>query len=387
VRLGRALVATGSLLAAAGTAHAWVNLRRLRVPPADPPPVAERVTVLIPARNEAHRIAPTVRSVLDQLGLSDLRVEVLDDASSDGTADVVRRVAGGDPRLSLRTGSPVPDGWWGKTWACHQLAAGVVDVDVEAGGGAPAANVAPAVRTVLVFLDADVVLAPHAVASAVSLLRWSGLDLLSPWPRQVATTAAERLVQPLQQWSWLTTLPVRVAERSSRPSTVAVNGQFLVVDAAAYRRAGGHRAVHGDVLDDIGLARAVRISGGRTSVADGTSLASCRMYDGWPALREGYGKSLWSAFGSPAGAAAVLAGLGIAYVVPPVAALGGSRVGLAGYLAAVAGRALVARRVRGRVWPDSLAHPASVGLLGVLTVTSLRARRCGTIRVAGRPLP
>jgi glycosyltransferase involved in cell wall biosynthesis len=385
VRLGRALVATGSLLAVFGTAHAWANLRRLRVPPADPPPVAERVNVLIPARNEAHRIAPTVRSVLDQLGLSDLRVEVLDDASSDGTADVVHRVADGDPRLSLRTGSPVPDGWWGKTWACHQLAAGVVDD--EAGGGAPAATVAPAVRTVLVFVDADVVLAPHAVASAVSLLRWSGLDLLSPWPRQVATTAAERLVQPLQQWSWLTTLPLRVAERSSRPSTVAANGQFLVVDAAAYRRAGGHDAVRGEVLDDIGLARAVRASGGRTSVADGTSLASCRMYDGWPGLRDGYGKSLWSAFGSPAGAAAVLAGLGLAYVLPPVAALRGSRVGLAGYLVAVAGRALVARRVGGRVWPDSLAHPASVGLLGVLTVTSLRARRRGTIRVAGRPLP
>lgn len=385
MRLGRALVATGSLLAVFGTAHAWANLRRLRVPPADPPPVAERVNVLIPARNEAHRIAPTVRSVLDQLGLSDLRVEVLDDASSDGTADVVHRVADGDPRLSLRTGSPVPDGWWGKTWACHQLAAGVVDD--EAGGGAPAATVAPAVRTVLVFVDADVVLAPHAVASAVSLLRWSGLDLLSPWPRQVATTAAERLVQPLQQWSWLTTLPLRVAERSSRPSTVAANGQFLVVDAAAYRRAGGHDAVRGEVLDDIGLARAVRASGGRTSVADGTSLASCRMYDGWPGLRDGYGKSLWSAFGSPAGAAAVLAGLGLAYVLPPVAALRGSRVGLAGYLVAVAGRALVARRVGGRVWPDSLAHPASVGLLGVLTVTSLRARRRGTIRVAGRPLP
>ncbi|MDQ1616799.1 MAG: hypothetical protein QOJ60_2738 [Actinomycetota bacterium] len=385
MRLGRALVATGSLLAVFGTAHAWANLRRLRVPPADPPPVAERVNVLIPARNEAHRIAPTVRSVLDQLGLSDLRVEVLDDASSDGTADVVHRVADGDPRLSLRTGSPVPDGWWGKTWACHQLAAGVVDD--EAGRGVPAATVAPAVRTVLVFVDADVVLAPHAVASAVSLLRWSGLDLLSPWPRQVATTAAERLVQPLQQWSWLTTLPLRVAERSSRPSTVAANGQFLVVDAAAYRRAGGHDAVRGEVLDDIGLARAVRASGGRTSVADGTSLASCRMYDGWPGLRDGYGKSLWSAFGSPAGAAAVLAGLGLAYVLPPVAALRGSRVGLAGYLVAVAGRALVARRVGGRVWPDSLAHPASVGLLGVLTVTSLRARRRGTIRVAGRPLP
>ncbi|WP_345714047.1 glycosyltransferase, partial [Kineococcus glutinatus] len=172
------------------------------------------------------------------------------------------------------------------------------------------AQLAAAARgDVLVLVDADVTLAPHAVAAAVDLLCRSGLDLVSPYPRQVAATAAERLVQPLLQWSWLTTLPLRTAETSRRPSLSAANGQFLVVDAAALRRAGGFAAVRSAVLDDVALVRAVKAAGGRGGVADGTALATCRMYEGWAALREGYAKSLWSAFGPPPAAAAVAAAL------------------------------------------------------------------------------
>ena len=121
--------------------------------------------------------------------------------------------------------------------------------------------------------------------------------------------------------------------------------------------------MRGEVLDDVALLRAVKRAGGRGGVVDGTHLATCRMYDGWAELRAGYTKSLWSAFGSPAGAALVVGALGLVYVVPAVAALRGSRVGLLGYAAGVAGRVLVARRVGGRVLPDALAHPVSVVVL------------------------
>ena len=114
--------AVGTALAVAGTAHAAWNLRRLRVPPPDPPPVAERVAVLLPVRDEAHRVAPCVRSVLAQRGVRDLAVLVLDDGSQDGTAEVVRRAAAGDDRLRLLAGAELPAGWWGKPWACQQLA-------------------------------------------------------------------------------------------------------------------------------------------------------------------------------------------------------------------------------------------------------------------------
>jgi glycosyltransferase involved in cell wall biosynthesis len=360
-RIGHGLTAIGSAAAVLGSVHAACNLRLLRVPRPDPAPVPEPVSVLLPVRNEAHRVVPCLRAVLAQRGVPDLDVIVLDDASEDGTAVVVRRTAGDDPRVRVLGGAPLPAGWLGKPFACAQLAAA-------------------ASGTVLVFLDADVVLAPHAVAATVTLLRASGLDLVSPYPRQRAESIGERLLQPLLQWSWLTLLPLRLAERSPRPSLSAANGQFLAVDATAYARAGGHTAVRGEVLDDIALLRALKRSGGRGVVADGTRLATCRMYDDWAELRAGYTKSLWSAFGSPAGAAAGIAALVLVYVVPPLAALAGSRVGMLGYAAAVTGRVLVARRVRARCWPDPLAHPLAISALAVLTVESLVRRRTGGLR-------
>ena len=366
-----ALTRAGTAVAVAGALHAWRNARLLRVPPVDPPPVAEPVAVLLPVRDEEHRVEPCLRALLAQTGVRDLRILVLDDGSTDGTADVVRRVAGADPRVRLVEGQPLPVGWWGKPWACAQLATAATSADDV---------------SVLVFVDADVVLAPHAVAASVALLRWAALDLVSPYPRQLAVSPAERLVQPLLQWSWLTTLPLQVAERSARPSLAAANGQLLVVDAEAYRRAGGHRAVRAEMLEDVALLRAVKAVGGRGGVVDGTALASCRMYAGWPDLRDGYAKSLWSAFGSPAGAAAVGAALGVVYLLPPLAAVRGSRVGLVGYAAGVAGRAVAARRTGSRVLPDSLAHPASVAAFGWLLATSLRRHRAGTLTARGRPV-
>ncbi|MGI8697549.1 MAG: glycosyltransferase [Mycobacteriales bacterium] len=363
----RRVVATGSVGAALATAHTAWNLRHLRGPPDGPIAVAENFSVLLPVRNEADRVAACLRALLASTGVAHLEILVLDDGSTDGTADAVRRLAGGDSRLRLLSGAELPPGWLGKPFACAQLA------------GAASGSV-------YLFLDADVVVARDAIARSVALLRTADLDLVSPYPRQVAESPAERLCQPLLQWSWLTFLPLALAEGSRRRSLAAANGQLLAVDAATYRRAGGHAAVRADVLEDIALVRRVKATGGRGGMADGTDLASCRMYGGWPALREGYTKSLWAAFGSRGGAAGACGLLALLYVVPPVAALGGSRVGALGYLAGVAGRVLTARRTGSRVWPDSLAHPASVMLLGWLTLASWCGRAAGALSWKGRPL-
>jgi hypothetical protein len=365
----RGLVRAGSLGALGLTAHTALNLRRLRVPENDPGEIHERVSVLLPVRDEAARVTGCLESLLEQIRVPDLEILVMDDGSTDGTAAVVRAVAGPDRRVRLLTAAELTAGWLGKPHACQALA------DAATG-------------SVLVFVDADVRLAPHAVAAAVELLRRSELQLVSPYPRQIALSATERLVQPLLQWSWLTTLPLGLAERSSRPSLGAANGQFLVVDTPTYRRSGGHAAaqVRAAVLDDVALLRSVKAAGGRGGVVDGTALATCRMYENWPQLREGYTKSLWSAFGSRAGAGAVVVGLGVIYLVPPVAALGGSLTGFAGYLAAVVGRYVVAERTGGRSLPDSLAHPASIAVFGWLTARSLTARRRGELVWRGRTL-
>jgi len=360
----------GTSLAVGGAAHATYNLRHFVSLPRDVTQVRETVAVLLPLRDEASRVEPCLRSLLAQREVADLRILVLDDGSTDGTLEVVRRLAAGDLRVQVLHGTPLPAGWWGKPHACQQLA--------DAAGATGA--------SVLVFVDADVVLAPDAVAASVTLLRERHLDLLSPYPRQLAAGAAERLVQPLLQWSFLTALPLRAAEHSPRRSLAAANGQLLVVDAAAYRRAGGHAAVRAEMLEDIALLRAVKSTGGRGGVADGSGVAQCRMYDGWRDLRDGYAKSLWAAFGSPAGAAAVTGVMAVAYVVPPLAALRGSRIGLVGYVAGVTGRVVVGRRVGARVLPDAFTHPASAALFGWLTVQSVLRRRRGTLTVRGRAL-
>jgi hypothetical protein len=357
-------------LSIAGAVHAAVNAALLRRPPPDPPPVRRPVIVVVPVRDEVDQVGDCLATLLDQRGIDDLRVVVVDDGSTDGTADVVRAVT--DPRLRLVDADPPPPGWLGKTHAC---AVGVAATDGSDGG-------------VLAFVDADVRLFPDALAGAVAVLDRHRLDLVSPWPRQLAGSLAERLVQPLQQWLWATTLPLRVAESSPRPSLAAANGQFLVLNRRSYDRAGGHAAVRGEVLDDIALLRAVKRSGGRGGPIDGSRLAACRMYDGWPALRDGYAKSLWGAVGgSPAASAAAAAALTAVWVVPPLATLRGSRAGLVGYAAGVAGRVVTAAATGGRLWPDPLAHPASVLALDLLLARSVIGHRRGTLRWKGRDLP
>ena len=356
-----------SALAVAGAAHAAVNTALLRRPPANLPTVTRSVTVVLPVRDEEAQVGGCLAALLAQRGVDRLRVVVVDDGSTDRTAAVVRSVA--DERVHLLTAPPPPPGWLGKPHACA--------VGATASSGSR--------DEVLVFVDADVRLAPDALAAAIALLDSSGLDLVSPWPRSLAQGPAERLVQPLAPWLWATTLPLRLAERSSRPSLAAANGQFLVVTRAAYDRAGGHGAVRGEVLEDIALLRAVKRAGGRGVPVDGSRLAECRMYDGWPALREGYAKSLWASVGgSPVASTAAAAVLTAVYVGPAAAALRGSRAGLLGWVAGVAGRAVVAARTGGRVWPDSLAHPLSVLLFDLLMVRSVLGHRRGTLQWRGR---
>jgi len=374
-RLARALAGTGAITSAALTAHAALNMRRIRRPRDETVTIRERVSILLPARNEAERITPTLRSLLAQEGLPDMEILVLDDGSSDGTADVVRQVVGSDPRVKVIDGPDdlPPTGWLGKSWACHRLAQ-------EATGD------------VLVFVDADVQLSARAVASTIDHMRKGGLDLLSPYPRQIAISPAERVTQPLVVWSWVTALPIRITERSHYPSMAAAVGQFLVVDARAYRISGGHAAIAGLILEDVGVLRAFKRAGFRGAPADGSAVASCRMYSSWPEIYDGYTKSVWSAVQPTPVAYGLVSVMTLAYVAPPLFALFGpgraARAwGIAGYASGVAGRYVVARRTGERVWPDILLQPASVATFAGLILASLRRHRAGTITWRGRPLP
>lgn len=378
-RLTQAAIVGGSLLAIGIAVHTAINLRHLRRPEPRPTgtPVAarERVSILIPARNEADTIAMTLRSAAEQR-LADpehgieLEILVLDDGSTDETRRLAEAVAGDDGRITVMTSPDVdpPPGWLGKPWACQRLAS-------EATG------------SVLAFVDADVELLPEAVAALVTTLRDADLSMVAPYPYQESDSWLERLIQPLVTWSWVATMPLDWAERSTRPSLSAANGQLLMVDAEAYRRVGGHAAVAGDVLEDIALMRAFKRAGLRTATVDGSHLARCRMYLGPQQVINGYSKSLWDAFNGPWGSIGVMALLGWAYVLPAVAVVAAPRhrgIALVGYAAGVASRAMVARRTGERIVPDTLAQPASITAFIALNALSWQRHLRGTNTWKGR---
>ncbi|MDP9118245.1 MAG: glycosyltransferase [Actinomycetota bacterium] len=360
---GARVVAIGTWIACAGAVHAALNAMLMR----RAPQVLIRrsgISVLIPARDEQANIADCLASVTGQ-GASEILV--LDDASADSTLQIALRAAERDALIRVLTGAPLPPGWLGKPFACAQLA-----------------EAADASSDVLVFIDADVRLEPGALQRAVAVLDDLRLDLVSPHPRQCAESAAERLIQPLLQWSILTFLPLRLAQRCPSPALSAANGQFLVVRRERYQSCGGHGAIRNEILDDLALMRRVKAAGGSGALIDGTPLAHCRMYHGWRPLRDGYTKSLGQAAGSGAGWAVALALLAVAYLAPPLAALRGSRTGLLGVAAGVAGRLISARATGARPLTDAFAHPVSIVVLEYLVLRSRVMRRRGTATWKGR---
>ncbi|CAB4895930.1 unannotated protein [freshwater metagenome] len=365
------ITAVGSLAAGAIAIHTALNLSNLRKPNVVSPPVLEKVSVLIPARNEEANIERCVLNVLASSGVSALEVLVLDDGSTDRTAEIVSSIS--DPRVRLiRSTEDPPAGWLGKPWACSRLSA-------------------QATGTALVFLDADVQVSPDALRACVNELRARNFALISPYPRQLAEGWLERLVQPIVTWSWCAFLPLAWSQRSTRPSLSAANGQFLVIDATAYRSIKGHEAVGSQVLEDIALMRALKSSGSLTCTMDGSAIATCRMYSTTDEVIDGYAKSLWAGFGGPAGSIGVNLLLLSVFVVPPLAAVVSRSprtraIGTAGYLAGVASRALVAGRTGARVWPDSALHPASITAFSALSVISWSRHLKGTNAWKGRKL-
>lgn len=248
---------------------------RLRLRP-EPAP-APFVSILIPARNEAALIGPTVRGLLDQ-AYPGFELIVLDDNSNDSTAETCRAAGNGDARLKVLSGSPLPGGWLGKNWACHQLA--------QAARGER-----------LVFTDADVQWAPGALSALVAEMEQADAGLLTVWPTQETVTWGERLVIPLMALVIVAYLPVPLVHYSPWPAFAAANGQCMAFRRRAYDLVGGHAAVKDKIIEDITLARRIKKAVQRLHLVDGAGLVNCRMYRDWPAVRAGYAKNILAGYG------------------------------------------------------------------------------------------
>ncbi len=256
---------------------------------------APLVSVLIPARNEARRITPCLRSLLVQ-DYPNYEIVVLDDHSDDATARIVLDHGfdrDADSPHRLLEGRSLPPGWTGKSWACHQLAAA-------------------AKGEYLLFTDADTLHEPAALGAFVGHALDTDAALLSAWPRQLTGTWSERAVIPLVYVLLLGALPhyllrrlqrrpeyARGVSRTTLETLGAANGQFVLFRRDAYQRIGGHAAVRDHLVEDVALGRLVAARTGegmRLINCDGSRLVHCRMYTSFAEVWEGFTKNLRAAF-------------------------------------------------------------------------------------------
>lgn len=253
-----------------------LNLRSLKTPHSDSkiPEPAPLVSILIPARDEEANIEACLESLRKQ-DYPNFEILVLDDNSSDNTANIVERIAAKDSRVQQIRGAPLPEGWAGKPFACYQLAK-------EARG------------SWLLFTDADTTHASHMLRSVLALALRLKASLLSGFPRQLATSLAQKIAIPVLYFVILSWLPLWWLQRSKKPKPSLAIGQFLLFPQEEYWRIGGHKAVKSRILEDVWLGVEIKRHGGRQVAVDLSPVVSCNMYRNVGAMWEGFVKWIYS---------------------------------------------------------------------------------------------
>lgn len=245
---------------------------RMRVSDAALPPC---VSVLIPARNEEDNISRLLHSVLQQPGVAEILV--YDDHSSDQTAQRVLEVARKDGRVRLLAPKPLRSDWFGKPFACRELAR-------EATG------------RWLLFLDADALLMPNAVPAIVRAAEQYQATFLSCWPGLLLNSWAEKCFMPLLNFVVFSLFPAPLSLKMKLPSLGLAHGVCILAERAKYEQIGGHELVKTELFEDTALARAWRARGLWGICLDGQDVVKVRMYESLAMIWRGFEKIAYPAF-------------------------------------------------------------------------------------------
>ncbi len=331
-----------------------------------------KLSVLVPARNEERSIKACLSSLAGQ-DYPNLEIILLDDGSTDRTAEIAREL-GFDMhgKLRISAGDPLPSGWTGKGWACHQLS------QLASGDW-------------LLFTDADTVHQPGSLRSIIKFAIDQQADLCSAWPRQITGTLAEKLIIPQIYLLVLGFLPQfllslfqrftglsRLLPTSLLRSLGAANGQFMLFQRSAYDALGGHASVKNHLVEDVALGRAVAArtaDGMRLINCDGSRIVSCRMYQSIAEVWEGFTKNLRQAFEDSL--ATFLVSLSVQFIgfILPffIVWLGGwwTLGGLLQIATVYLIRGLLAARFHGS-WLSVLLHPIGHGFALAIALNSWR---------------
>jgi cellulose synthase/poly-beta-1,6-N-acetylglucosamine synthase-like glycosyltransferase len=253
------------------------NNSALRLPLQQRPSSLPKVSILIPARNEAKRL-PELLAQLSTLELPQLEWLVYNDESTDQTAAVVLAALQDDPNGQLLNAQTLPDDWLGKSFACHQLAQ-------------------YARGDYFLFLDADVRLQQSAILAALAYLQQHQLQLLSVFPQQITQSWGEKLLVPFMHHALLTWLPLFLVQRSSWPALSVANGQFMLFEAASYRQHQWHQQVKASIVEDVAIMRLIKAQGLRgMALLSARPALQCRMYTSTEEALAGFSKTLVPGF-------------------------------------------------------------------------------------------
>jgi cellulose synthase/poly-beta-1,6-N-acetylglucosamine synthase-like glycosyltransferase len=239
-----------------------------------------KVSVIVPAYNEAENIRDCAIAILESTALSvdNLEVLIVDDRSTDDTLAIGQTLQQqlNDPRLKILAGQarPANQYWAGKNWACAQA------VQIATGD-------------FLLFIDADVRLKPGAIETAIATAETEKIDLFTCMPALVCECFAEWLVQPLMFNHLAVCFDFTAVNDSSKTDSAFAGGPFMLFRRSAYEKIGGHEAVAGEIVEDVELARRIKRAGLKLGLYSGANLASVRMYRSWNALWEGWTKNLY----------------------------------------------------------------------------------------------
>jgi chlorobactene glucosyltransferase len=231
------------------------------------------VSVFVPARNEERNIEGCLRSLLIQ-DYPNLEIIVLDDESSDKTKEIIEQLVRESPKVNLVEGKPLPPGWTGKNWACHQLS--------KYGKG-----------KILIFTDSDNRYAENAVTNTVARMQKYQLDLLSAFPQQITVSFFEKLVVPVIDLLLYNFLILWLTYHSKFPSLAAANGQWIAFRADSYRKLGGHSVVRDKIVEDVELSRACKRKNLKILTCAGTGIIYGRMYQSTKEVWHGFSKNLF----------------------------------------------------------------------------------------------
>ena len=282
----------------------WLAAERDDAPLPEPAAWPE-IAVIVPARDEAEVIGHAVGSLLTQDYPGAMRVILVDDGSSDGTARIAREAAEAlaPGRLTIVTGAPPPRGWTGKLWAVSQ--------GVEAAGER---------ADYLWLADADIVHAPDTARSLVARAERDGLVLNSLMADLRCDSPAERALIPAFIFFFQMLYPFARVNRPSSPVAGAAGGCVLL-RRKVFARAGGVAAIANAIIDDCALGQLMKKQGPiRLSLTRRSR--SVRPYGGWRPIGAMVSRSAYAQLRySPLLLAGTLAGMGLVYLAPPLLAL------------------------------------------------------------------